>query len=232
MYTLPSPTQVGSPWTGFHTRNDTAVGIPESTLASCFATLNTNSQVANGGTAGRKEVYSFLRGDTNTRISATATNHGNILHFANPLGFKYLELYHAYRCAAAVTCDTAPKVVVMGRARDPQVGRDLLPATIDPTNYPDGTTSDKINQRASGLWLPCTVPGYTAGTPEVTLADNRAVIEGIDPAAGTTYSQIFVMTEPLVVYIGGISSGMVLVHTAAVFSAAATSLILGRLTTN
>ena len=231
-----------APFSGLIRREKPLGGIPVAALSSPFAVVNENSQQANNGTAGNinlwRETFSILRGQTNFRGAAVATNHANVLCFSNPDGYRYLEISHAYSNAIATTMSTVPRVVVLGKAPPVQVNNSRQLRDIDAivaTGFPDPSNETfGVPFSRYGMWAPPVVPGYTPGTPDFDLPNNPYFVDHFDPtdASNTTPTRKIGIDEPVVVYCGGITEILVLVHTAAAFSATTRSLLLARFSTS
>lgn len=175
-------------------------------------TLNLNSAQAQSDP---DDPYRILSGDD--------TNHANVVPLAVPTG-SYLFLSHVWTSTDDDdNVSQAPVVRVFGRVPPSyNPGQRRLP--VDHSSaFPDAYVLPSADLR--GLWVPLTKPGYTKGTPTLTLSANGILIPH---GSGAIYGQ----SEEDYVFLAGVDRVIVAVSTAATWAGGAgtrTGMIVGRL---
>lgn len=174
--------------------------------------LNTDSATA---TADADDVYALLAAATTIRAIPVYTG-------------AYLFLSHHWTDVTAASINQAPVVRVFGHIPNHNIQQRSHPQDID-TDFMDVHDSgfvlgSKPRLDARGLWVPLTTPGYTAGTPGLTL-DNI----GCRNVFNTT--QQYTVSEEKYVFLAGCDLALVVVSTAATYTSGTDpkGVIVGRL---
>lgn len=192
-----------------------AGGIQINSFGGAAQVLNTNSASAS---ADPDDIQEILIGATTVKVLPI------------PAG-SYLHLTHHWTDVAAATINQAPIVRVYGRVPNHNAQERLHPQDVD-SDFPDlhasgyllGTARLRADLR--GIWVPVTTPGYTLGTPGLTLSQ-----------VGTRHlfnadANQYVVSEEQYVFLGGITHAIVVVAEAATYTSGSDpkGVIVGRLT--
>lgn len=147
-------------------------------------------------------------------LDGTDTYHANVVPIQT-FGAAYLGLVHMWFSSTYTATATADPIVrVFGHVPNPRQAKPRLwPQDVSSSFY-DLTDTD-IAAEYRGLWVPLTPPGYTLGTPTLTLSGTP-----IDHVIGTTSREV--TSELQYVFLAGCDYALVTVSTAATLSAGAT----------
>lgn len=175
--------------------------------------VNTNSASA---ASDPEDILEVLQGTSTARIIQIG-------------GGSYLGLTHHWTDVVAASCSTPPVVRVFGKVRNPATGAPRYhPQDID-ADFPDlhasGLLASDNSWDARGIWIPLTKPGYTMGTPELTLSG--VAIRHLFNSDANQYD----VSEEQYVFLAGVEEVLVVVSTAAAYTSGTDpkGVIVGRL---
>ena len=189
-----------------------AIGVPLAALSSPGAVCITDTVSALSGDA--DDVYEYLSGNS--------SDGGRVRPIYNDGSWNYLHLFHVWHSddpADTIASTAGPKIRVFGQIPKYNRGKRVWPQDSftsnvvdvdDISTYGEGLGDDRID--LSGLWIPLTKPGYTAGTPELQL-EGTAIRH-----LHNSDSDITVTSEGQFVYLQGCRNILVVMDTVPTFS--------------